>query len=183
VKREDLRRLFARARELCGETEYVVFGSLAVLGYAGEVPARMAASLDVDAFSKNDPARVFDLARALGQGSPFESEHGYYLDPISPRVATLPAEWEDRLTRIELEPRLAAWFLEPNDAAVSKYARMEPRDREWIRPGLRAGVLSLAILDARFAETIFLDELESGRAREALEEDRHWLRARRRRRP
>ena len=183
MKREDLRRLFARARSLCGETDYVVLGSLAVLGYAGEVPPRMAASLDVDAFSKSDPGRIFDLAPALGQGSPFEAEHGYYLDPISPRVATLPSGWEDRLTRIQLEPDLAAWFLEPNDAAVSKYARMEPRDREWIRPGLRAGVLSMAILDARFAQTTFLDPRESARARKALEEDRGWLRTRRARRP
>jgi len=179
LRREDLRRLFARARDLCGETDYVVLGSLAVLGWAGEVPSRMAASLDVDAFTRSDPGRVFDLAPALGQGSPFEAEFGYYLDPISPRVATLPAGWPDRLTRIELEADLAAWFLEPNDAAVSKYARMEPRDREWIRPGLRAGVLSLAIVDARFARTTFLDADESARARQALEEDRCWLRARR----
>jgi len=108
MRREDLRRLFAQARSLCGETDYVVLGSLAVLGCAGEVPPRMAASIDVDAFSKGDPARIFDLVPALGQGSPFELEHGYYLDPISPRVATLPAGWEGRLTRIQLEPRLAA---------------------------------------------------------------------------
>jgi len=57
VRREDLRLLFARARELCGETEYVVFGSLAVLGHSGQVPPRMAASLDVDAFSKRDPGK------------------------------------------------------------------------------------------------------------------------------
>jgi hypothetical protein len=136
MRREDLRRLFVRARELCGETDYVVLGSLAVLGCAGEVPPRMAASIDVDAYSKSDPARIFDLVPALGRGSPFEREHGYYLDPISPRVATLPEGWDGRLTRIQLDPSVAAWFLEPNDAAVSKYARMEPRDREWIRPGL-----------------------------------------------
>ena len=53
---------------------------------------------------------------------------------------------------------------------------MEPRDREWIRPGLRAGVLSLAILDARFAGTTFLDAGEAARARTALLEDRRWLR-------
>ena len=182
MRRDDLRRLFARARDLCGETDYVVFGSLAVLGWAGEVPARMAASIDVDAFSRGDPGRIFDLVPALGQGSPFEAEFGYYLDPISPRVATLPESWEERLTRIQLEPLLTAWFLEPNDAAVSKYARMEPRDREWIRPGLRAGVLSIAILDARFSRTAFLDIHESARAREALEEDRLWLRAKRARR-
>jgi hypothetical protein len=179
VRREDLRRLFARARSLCDQTDYVVFGSLAVLGWAGEVPPRMAASLDVDAFTRDDPDRVFELAPTLGQGSPFEAEFGYYLDPISPRVATLPGGWLDRLVRIELEPGLVAWFLEPNDAAVSKYARMEPRDREWIRPGLRAGVLSVAILDARFARTTFLDAHESTRARQAFEEDRRWLRAKR----
>jgi hypothetical protein len=179
VRREDLRRLFARARALCGETDYVVLGSLAVLGHAGEVPPRMAASIDVDAYTKADPGRIFELAPALGQGSAFEAAHGYYLDPISPSVATLPAGWESRLVRIQLEADLAAWFLEPNDAAVSKYARMEPRDREWIRPGLRAGLLSLATLEARFARTTFLDAQESDRARKSLEEDRLWLRARR----
>jgi hypothetical protein len=182
MRREDLGRLFARARELCGESDYVVLGSLAVLGWAGEIPPRMAASLDVDAYCRNDPERVFTLTAALGQGSPFERQHGYYLDPISPRVATLPDRWEERLTRIELGPGLAAWFLEPNDAAVSKYARMEPRDREWIRPGLRAGVLSAAILAARLESTVFLDAAESQRARGAFDEDRRWLaRARRER--
>jgi hypothetical protein len=176
VRREDLRVLFACARDLCGETDYVVLGSLAVLGISGEVPRRMAASIDVDAYTKGDPQRVFELAPRLGQGSRFELEHGYYLDPISPRVATLPAGWEARLTRIQLEARLAAWFLEPHDAAVSKYARMEPRDREWIRPGLRERVLSLAVLDARFGATTFLDADEQARARRALEEDRRWLR-------
>jgi hypothetical protein len=56
---------------------------------------------------------------------------------------------------------------------------MEPRDREWIRAGLRAGILSLPILDARFARTAFLDPPESARARKALEEDRAWLAPRR----
>lgn len=179
MRREDLRRLFAEARARSGETDYVVFGSLAALGYAGEVPARMAMSVDVDAYTKRDPARVFELAPALGQGSAFEAEHGYYLDPISPQVATLPAGWQERLVRIELEPALAAWFLEPNDAAVSKYARMEPRDREWIRAGLQAGILSMPILDARFSHTDFLDPAESARARKALDQDRAWLDGRR----
>lgn len=180
MKREDLARLFAEARRIIGETDYVVMGSLSVLGHADDVPSRMAASVDVDAFGKKDPGRIFELAKALGQGSRFEAEHGYYLDPISPRVATLPEGWEARLVRIELALDLVAWFLEPNDAAVSKYARLEPRDREWIRPGLEAGILSLAIIDRRFADTTFLDAGESARARKALDEDGRWMRARKR---
>jgi hypothetical protein len=117
---------------------------------------------------------VFDLAFALGQGSAFEAAYGYYLDPVSPRVATLPDGWDARLVRIGLDTSLAAWFLEPNDAAVSKYARMEPRDREWIRAGLDGAVLSLPTIDARFRETTFLDSAESARAHKALDEDRSW---------
>lgn len=175
MTRDDLRRLFSRARALCGETDYVVIGSLSALGYSAEPPARMALSIDVDTWCKNHPDRIFDLAGALGEGSVFDREHRYYLDPVSPRIATLPAGWEARLVRIELESGLAAWFLEPNDAAVSKYARMEPRDREWIRAGLKAGILSLPILEARFRQTAFLDAAETARAQKALEEDRSWL--------
>jgi hypothetical protein len=182
MKREDLRRLFARARELCGLVDYVVMGSLAILGQEGEVPPRMATSIDVDAYTKGEPGRVFELARQLGQGSPFETAHGYYLDPISPRVATLPSGWEERLTRIQLDTEVVAWFVDLHDVAVSKYARMEPRDREWIRPGLAAGLISLPLLDARFAVTHFVDAAESTRARRALAEDRSWLTARSRRR-
>ena len=58
-------------------------------------------------------------------------------------------------------------------------ARMEPRDREWIRAGLQAGILSLPIIEARFAQTAFRHTAESGRARKALDEDRKWLPAKR----
>jgi hypothetical protein len=178
MTRDDLRRLFAEARRISGETEYVVIGSLAVLGYGGTIPPRMAMSVDVDAWCKSDPSRVFELGSALGQGSVFEEQYGYYLDPVSPRVATLPEGWEARLIRIELDRSLVVWFLEPNDAAVSKYARLEPRDREWISAGLAGGILSFSILEARFAQTAFLDAAESARAHAAFDEDRKSIRKR-----
>ena len=66
-------------------------------------------------------------------------------------------------------------FLEPNDAAVSKYARGEPKDREWIREGLRQSLLSFATIEYRFRETPFLDHEEHERAKALLEADRKWL--------
>ena len=66
-------------------------------------------------------------------------------------------------------------FLDPNDAAVSKYARCEPRDRQWIQAGLGAALLSAPIIESRFGETEFLDAAERNRARKALDEDRSGL--------
>ena len=169
-----LQTLFDEARKLTDHTEFVVVGSLSVLGVVqgGKVPARMLMSIDVDCFTRADPGKVFSLRRALGEGSPFEEKHGYYLDPVSPELPVLPEQWEYRLIPVQLDRGILVRFLDPNDAAVSKYARGEPRDREWIRAGLEAGILSLPIIESRFRQTSFLDAAERDRARAALEEDR-----------
>lgn len=166
--------LFEEARKLSGHSEFVVVGSLCVLGVVqrGRVPSRMLMSIDVDCYTRQDPARVFELQQALGEGSPFEAAHGYYLDPISPNLPTLPAQWEYRLIRVPLKTGLMIYFLDPNDAAVSKYARGEARDREWLQAGLAAGLLSAPIIESRLRDTTFLDEEERERAVGAFADDK-----------
>lgn len=170
---KNLETLFEEARTLTGLTEYVVVGSLSILGIlqAGNVPPRMLMSIDVDCYTRQDPQRAFELGKILGEGSAFEALHGFYLDPISPNLPTLPDNWEFRLIQVPLRNGIKAFFLDPNDAAVSKYARAEPRDREWIRAGLAAGLLSAAVIESRFRDTPFLDDEEHRRARAALAED------------
>jgi hypothetical protein len=169
-----LQELFDAARKLTNHTEFVVVGSLSILGIVQgrQVPARMLMSIDVDCYTLRDPPRVFELQQKLGEGSPFEQRHGYYLDPIAPEAVTVPAQWESRLVRVPLENGIVAFFLDPNDAAVSKYARGERRDREWIRAGLAAGLLSAPIIESRFRQTEFFDSDERDRACNALAEDR-----------
>jgi len=58
---------------------------------------------------------------------------------------------------------------------LSKYARCEPRDREWIQAGLRAGLVSAAIVESRFRQTDFFDAAERERAFKALREDQASL--------
>lgn len=174
VELKDLQKLFERAKDLTNHTEFVVVGSNSVLGVPrdNDLPARMTMSNDVDAYTRGDPGRIFDLEKQLGQGSPFELENGYYLDPVSPTLPTLPNSWESRLFTIRFENNLVLHFLDPNDAAVSKYARCEPRDREWLQAGLASGVLSPAVIAYRMQETVFADDEERARAVAALEEDR-----------
>jgi hypothetical protein len=90
----NLEILFEEARKLTGHTEFVVVGSLSVLGIVQgrRVPPQMLMSIDVDCFTRQEPERIFELQRALGEGSAFEAAHGYYLDPVSPNLPTLPAQ-------------------------------------------------------------------------------------------
>lgn len=175
---KDLELLLGEASRRTQHTEFVIVGSLSVLGVLGRrpVPPRMLISIDVDCFTPNDPERIFELNDSLGAGSEFEQAHGFYLDPVSPQLPTLPANWAYRLIKLPLSGGITAGFLDPNDAAVSKYARGEPRDREWIRAGLEAGLLSAPILESRFRDTSFLDDAERQRAKRLLAEDLAWLR-------
>ena len=86
-------------------------------------------------------------------------------------LPTLPEGWQQRLIPLEFENGTTGWFLEPNDAAISKYVRAEPRDREWIRAGLDACILSIAIIEYRMRETS-METDERARAKQAFEEDR-----------
>lgn len=174
---QQLERLLLETKARTGHTDYVVAGSLSIQGIllTRAIPERMLMSRDVDCFTRADPGRIFDLQVALGEGSAFDQTHGYYLDPISPLLPTLPSGWEGRLIHLDLSEGLQVAFLEPNDAAVSKYARGDPRDREWLRAGLTAGLLSLPGIKSRFRDTMFLDDQEGERARRLLAEDEVWL--------
>ena len=159
---------------------FVVVGSLSVLGLTRDrtLPDEMLISNEVDAYVENDPDRGFDFHQRWGQGSAFERDHGYYFDPVSPKLPTLPDGWQTRMIPMKLPASgVNVKFLDPNDAAISKYARGEAKDRAWIREGLRQSILSLATVEYRFRETPFLDRAEHARAKTALEEDRQWLNA------
>jgi hypothetical protein len=154
-------KLLAEAKRLCGHTEYVVIGSLSVLGMSdvAAIPADMTMSIDADCYTLSDPGRVMDLRPALGEGSPFHKQHGIYLDPVSPKLPTLPDHWESRLLKMNRDGVLAH-FLEPHDAAVSKLARGEPRDVRWVLAGARSNILSLPTVAVRMKSANFLDDDE-----------------------
>lgn len=161
--------LLQAARSVCGHTDYVVVGSLSILGMeqVTVLPADMTLSIDADCYTMTDPPRIFDLQGALGEGSPFHMRHGIYLDPVSPRLPTLPDGWESRLIAVRHDG-LVAHFLEPHDAAISKLARGEPRDLRWVRAGIQAGMIAAPTLALRIKSTRFLDEAEQQRTQERV---------------
>lgn len=162
--------LLAEAKKLCGHSEYVVIGSLSVLALSEvtAIPRDMTMSIDADCYTLLDPGRIHDLQPQLGEGSPFHHAHGIYLDPVSPKLPTLPEGWEGRLIQMNRDG-VTAHFLEPNDAAVSKLARGEERDFRWTLAGAKAGILSLPTIALRYRTTSFYDEAEQSAAHALLE--------------
>ena len=158
---DTLIQLLMAAHQLCGHRDYVVVGSVSVLGMAQveAIPLDMTLSIDADCYTLADPQQVFDLSAPLGEGSPYHHAHGVYLDPVSPLLPTLPQGWEARLIPIS-RPPVTPHCLEPNDAAISKLARGEPRDLRWVRAGLQANLISLPMLRLRARSTTFLDTAE-----------------------
>lgn len=172
---EALFALLDEARRLSGHPDFVVIGSLSILGLEEHfrIPPDMTMSNDLDCYTRDDPRRIFDVLAELGENSAYHLKSGYYLDAVSPHLASLPTGWEQRLIKVE-RAGLRAWFLDPNDAALSKYARGEPRDLRWIRAGVAAGVISLAMVKSRFGSTRFLDDDEQAAARRLLDADQAW---------
>jgi hypothetical protein len=166
---ESLFLLLAEAKKLCGHSEYVVIGSLSILGLSDvtAIPRDMTMSIDADCYTLVDPGRVHDLRPQLGEGSPFHKAHGIYLDPVSPKLPTLPESWENRLIPMDRKG-VTAHFLEPHDAAVSKLARGEERDFRWVLAGAKATILSVATIALRMRSTSFLYPEEKAAAGDLL---------------
>jgi len=174
MNRADIGRLLTEAKHLIKHPDYVIIGSLSVLGASAYPPDSMTISVDVDLYPRSDPGRASDLISSLGLGSEFEKMHGYYADAVSPMLPTLPDGWDERLIPVNFDSGVTAWFLDANDAAISKYVRSEDRDLEWIRAGLAAGLLSMATIEYRMRETS-METDERIRAKQSIENDRLWL--------
>jgi hypothetical protein len=177
---EQVDHVLGEIAEKSGAKTFVIIGSLSILWLMQEgksPPQRMLISNEVDGFPESDPGMAVEFTKDWGPQSEFYKAHGYYFDAVNPSLPTLPDGWRSRLIPMRRPSGLVLKFLDPNDAAVSKYARGEAKDREWIREGIRASILSIPTIEYRFRETLFVDQKEHELAKAALAEDVAWYAA------
>ena len=166
----DIETLLIEAARLSNHRNFIIAGSLSVLGAVMRPPRDMLMSRDVDIYTKLDPGRVFveiaDAANGIAEGSKFHLEYGYYADPISPTILSLPDGWEARLIPVTLAQGIVANFLDPNDAAIAKLARSEENDIRWVASGVNAGIIHLNIVEDRLnvTQNILIGELKKIRS-------------------
>jgi hypothetical protein len=155
MKRSELEHLIRAAGRIAGEREIVVIGSQSVLGQFPDAPIALLASMEADLYPKNDPELADKVDGAIGEGSRFHKEYGYYAQGVAPDTATLPRGWQRRLVRIENSNTggHAGLCLEVHDLAISKYVAGREKDLGFTRELARHKMTGKRTLIERLAAT------------------------------
>jgi hypothetical protein len=143
--------------------ELLVIGSQALhASVDGELPQEAARSVEVDVAAMNDAdGRMADLIDgSIGEASMFHATFGYYAQGVVESTAILPDGWRKRLVRYETPATngVVAWCLEPHDLWVSKAIAGRPKDLEFCRAIVDAGLVTGRRLRNRLAAVTDLDE-------------------------
>ena len=155
MKRSELEHLIRAAGKIAGDREIVVIGSQAVLGQFPDAPAALLRSMECDLYPRNKPGQADEVEGAIGEGSRFHEQYGYYAQGVGPDTATLPRGWQRRLVRVENANTggCAGLCLEVHDLAISKYVAGREKDLEFTRELARHGMTGKETLLARLATT------------------------------
>ena len=105
MRREDFEHVVAAAANVTNEDEFIVIGSQAILGAVKEPPGELLQSMEADIYPRHRPDLADAIEGALGDGSPFEAQFGYFAHAVGPETAKAPAGWEGRLIRVVIPPR------------------------------------------------------------------------------
>jgi hypothetical protein len=139
VNADQLRHVLRAAASNTGEKVFVVIGSQAILGSHPDAPRTLRRSVESDTYPRQAPDKAILIDGAIGEGSPFHHEFGYYAHGVSPETATLPVGWEDRLVKFEVgDPAgTTGLCLEVHDLAFSKLAAGRDKDLEFVKELLK----------------------------------------------
>lgn len=155
MRRSDLEHLIRAAGRIAGERELIIIGSQSVLGQFPDAPVALLMSMECDLYPRAQPELADKVDGAIGEGSKFHETHGYYARGVGPETATLPADWQQRLVRVE-NPNTGGYAglcLEVHDLAISKYVAGREKDREFTRELARQKMTRKKALLERLATT------------------------------
>lgn len=130
MKRSELEHVIRAAGAIADDRAIVVIGSQALLGQFPDAPAALLVSMEADVFPRHRPERTDLIDGAIGEGSTFHEQFGYYAQGVSESTATLPKGWRERLVRVKNENTggVEGLCLEVHDLAISKYVAGREKD-------------------------------------------------------
>lgn len=162
MKRTELEHLIRAAGAVSNERQVIVVGSQAILGQFPNAPAEALTSIEADIIPVEHPQRWGLIDGALGEGSPFHEEFGYYADGVELGTAVLPRHWQERLVPIVNENTngVSGLCLEVHDLLVSKYVAGRDKDLAFCRLIVSTGMANPAVLIERVQDTDIVAEMK-----------------------
>ena len=139
---DDLKLALAECASLSGEIEFVVVGSVAIVGAHPAAPAVLRVSQDIDLFSRS--GATLELNRAIyerfGPDSDFAIQHDFYIEPVGDwTVMTSLPGWQERLVKVDAPGGAIGWCLSPLDIAYNKAEAGREKDIAYLAELFRAG--------------------------------------------
>lgn len=155
MRRSDLEHVIRASGEIAGDSEIVIIGSQAILGQFPDAPVSLLVSMETDLYPRNKPQLADKIDGAIGEGSLFHEQHGYYAQGLGPDTAMLPRGWERRLIGINNENTdgITGLCLEVHDLAISKLIAARPKDLEFVRELVLHDMVEETTLIERLAQT------------------------------
>ena len=155
--------ILEKARATAPDAALIVFGSTSAFATWPDLADQVHTYLqtrDTDlVLNPWEPDTARRLHQAIGRLSPFEQDHGFYADIISPAVfSNFPADFRDRLIPLPGCPNVTA--LDPHDMAVAKLFAGRPKDLQ---------LLSILLATGR------LDEAQVRRLLWSMEMEEKWI--------
>jgi hypothetical protein len=142
LTRHDLLLALDRCSDLTGDREFVVVGSISILGSKPAAPRNLTVSADIDLFPRfgesGEKNELID--KHFGQGSQFELDNNFYIEVV--RSRTLCSQgWKKRLVPICSDGGVTGWCLDPVDLAYNKLEAGREQDLQYVGEMLRANIL------------------------------------------
>jgi hypothetical protein len=158
---EDLQRAVRAIATEFGTDKVFIIGSQAVLVEWPDAPTDMTSTPEIDAYpgnaklwqAMNSDMEASEHINALfGYGSQFHQTHGFYIDGVDEGTAKLPPGWEDRawVRKLDIGGKTVS-VVAPSaeDLIVSKLARLDPKDQEFIEAYNTGRPLDLTLIEDR----------------------------------
>jgi hypothetical protein len=152
VNRKQLAHVLRAAATIASDGEILVLGSQSILGTADapHLPEETTLSIEADLafFNDLDEQKSDAVDGAIGEGSQFHAEYGYYAQGVSLETAVLPTGWRDRLIKFDREDAepSAASCLDPHDLVVAKLVANRDKDRDFSIALIRADLIEVRTL-------------------------------------
>ena len=151
MKRTEFEEALRLVGNIARDRDFYVLGSQAIHGLLEKPPPACLSSAEVDVYPKNHYQAVPLIDGKLGKGSAFAARHPYYVDCVSPDLATLLDGWTERLVPFNTKNTggVTGWCLEIHDLCLAKLAAGRPKDLRYIRALLRHNLVRPEIIESR----------------------------------